>query len=89
MTTKVQSEDSSSICPHLKDTDVHQCEICLKQKAEKKAARKYRWKVLLLLLPGFLLGSLDLTIVATALPFIASSFGMYLALAQPVLMLII
>ncbi|RMZ86873.1 hypothetical protein DV736_g5900, partial [Chaetothyriales sp. CBS 134916] len=41
---------------------------------EKSAARKYRWKLLLLLLPGFFLSSLDVTIVATALPFIASHF---------------
>lgn len=49
------------------------CEICA---AEKSRARKYRWKLLFLLLPGFFLASLDLTIVATALPFIASHFGM-------------
>lgn len=33
-----------------------------------------RWKFLLLLLPGYYTASMDLTIVATAQPFIASHF---------------
>jgi hypothetical protein len=48
------------------------CQICV---AEKSAARRYRWKLLLLLLPGFFVSSLDLTVVATALPAIASHFS--------------
>ena len=60
-------------CPHRSGTDfASKCETCI---AEKTTARKYRWKVLLLLLPGFFLSSLDMTVVATALPFIASHFG--------------
>ncbi|KZM26607.1 uncharacterized protein EKO05_0005504 [Ascochyta rabiei] len=38
------------------------------------AAHGRRWKFLLLLLPGFYTASMDLTIVATAQPFIASHF---------------
>ncbi|KAF2824089.1 hypothetical protein CC86DRAFT_457624 [Ophiobolus disseminans] len=41
---------------------------------ETWAAHGRRWKFLLLLLPGFYTASMDLTIVATAQPFIASHF---------------
>jgi hypothetical protein len=67
-----KADHNPSLCPHSKDIKAQKCEICA---AEKRAARKYRWKLLPLLLPGFFLASLDLTIVATALPFIASHFG--------------
>lgn len=50
------------------------CEIC---RREKHDARIYRWKLIVGLLAPYLLASLDLTIVATALPFIASHFGKY------------
>lgn len=40
------------------------------------AAHGQRWKFLLLLLPGFYTASMDLTIVATAQPFVASHFRM-------------
>lgn len=62
------------ICPHrpASAADQPKCEVCV---AEKRAARKYRYKLLFLLLPGFFTSSMDLTIVATALPFIASHFG--------------
>lgn len=60
-------------CPH--QTPLTQkCQQCT---AQKSATRKYRWKVLFCLLPGFFLASLDLTIVATALPFIASHFDKF------------
>ena len=36
-----------------------------------------RWRFLLLLLPGFYTASMDLTVVATAQPFIASHFRIY------------
>lgn len=49
------------------------CPTCVK---EKSVGRKYRWKILICLLPSFLDTSLDLTIVATALPQIASHFSM-------------
>jgi hypothetical protein len=44
---------------------------------ETWAAHGRRWKFLLLLLPGFYTASMDLTVVATAQPFIASHFSMY------------
>lgn len=50
------------------------CPQCTK---EKSATRKYRWKLLFCLLPAFFCASLDLTIVATALPQIASHFGQF------------
>jgi MFS family permease len=50
------------------------CPQCIK---EKSVARKYRWKLLSCLLPAFFLSSLDLTIVATALPEIASHFDKF------------
>lgn len=53
---------------------------CAQCKEEKSAARKYRWKLLFCLLPAFFDASLDLTIVATALPQIASHFGQFTAL---------
>jgi hypothetical protein len=49
------------------------CAIC---KQQKHNARVYRWKLVLGLAMPFWLTSLDLTVVATALPFIASHFGM-------------
>src|SRR5690242_16006178 len=42
---------------------------------EKKRRRKYRWKVLLGLMMPFALQALDTTIIASALPFIATDFG--------------
>jgi hypothetical protein len=67
----------SPSCPHrtAAETNTTKCEVCVQ---EKKAASRYRWKLLLLLLPGFFTSSLDLTVVATALPFIASHFGEHL-----------
>ena len=47
---------------------------CLECTAEKKRARIYRWKVLLSLVMANMMGSMDLTIIATALPTIASHF---------------
>jgi hypothetical protein len=73
-TSKDEKQKKEKQCQHVKASLNGKCEICA---AEKSAARKYRWKLLLLLLPGFFVASLDLTIVATALPFIASHFGMF------------
>lgn len=44
--------------------------------AEKRRMRIYRWKLIGSLFLPYLLASIDLTIVATAVPFIASHFGM-------------
>lgn len=54
------------------EQDDGKCQIC---RAEKRAARIYRWKLIGGLVLPDLLSSLDLTIVATATPFIASHFG--------------
>jgi hypothetical protein len=51
------------------------CPECI---AEKKRARIYRWKVLLSLVLANMMASMDLTIIATALPTIASHFCKFL-----------
>jgi hypothetical protein len=43
--------------------------------AEKKRRRTYRWKIILGLFAPFCLQSLDTTIIASALPYIAEDFG--------------
>ncbi|TVY40815.1 Efflux pump [Lachnellula subtilissima] len=47
------------------------CEVC---RYQKKALRKYRWKVIVGLSCPFLVQALDSTIIAGALPYIASDF---------------
>jgi hypothetical protein len=49
-------------------------EPCPECTAEKKRAKMYRWKVILSLLIPNIMASMDLTIIATALPTIASHF---------------
>ncbi|KAK7752343.1 hypothetical protein SLS62_005679 [Diatrype stigma] len=48
---------------------------CLECKAEKRAARSYRTRIILGLLLPYALQALDVTIVASALPWIAADFG--------------
>jgi hypothetical protein len=48
---------------------------CLECKAEKRARRIYRWKLVIALFPPQFLASIDTTIVATALTTISSHFG--------------
>jgi len=50
------------------------CLICIEQ---VKAARKYRWKLMLGLFLPFSVQALDVTIIASALPFIASDFSKF------------
>jgi hypothetical protein len=50
-------------------------ESLVDSKKKKHDARVYRWKLFGALLLPYFIASLDLTIVATALPFIASAFG--------------
>jgi len=54
-----------------------QAKACPSRITEKSRARKYRWKLVLCLMPAFLVASLDLTIIATALPQIASHFDKF------------
>lgn len=52
--------------------DTSPCEEC---QETKRAARIYRWRVISGLFVPFLIQSLDVTIIAGALPFIASDFS--------------
>lgn len=45
------------------------------EKAEQRRKRSYRWKIVIGLFAPFTLQSLDTTIIASALPFIASDFS--------------
>ncbi|KAI1798557.1 MFS general substrate transporter [Daldinia bambusicola] len=47
------------------------CPVC---KAERREATKYRWKLIICLLLPYALQALDVTIVASALPWIAADF---------------
>ncbi|KAI1388302.1 MFS general substrate transporter [Hypoxylon trugodes] len=49
--------------------------ICPQCKAEKRAATKYRWKLAACLILPYSLQALDVTIISTALPWIAADFG--------------
>ncbi|KJK74256.1 hypothetical protein H634G_10402 [Metarhizium anisopliae BRIP 53293] len=48
---------------------------CMECKAEKSRATKYRWKIILGLISPYALQALDATIIASALPWIASDFN--------------
>lgn len=48
------------------------------EKAEQRRRRSYRWKIVIGLFAPFTLQSLDTTIIASALPFIASDFSKYI-----------
>lgn len=74
-TTDPSQPSSSASVPNASlATPKRKCSQCTQ---EKSAHRKYRWKLLLCLMPAFFVASLDLTIVATALPQIASHFGQF------------
>lgn len=51
-------------------------ELSPEKLADKKRRRVYRWKIVFGLFFPFALQALDITIVASALPFIAKDFGM-------------
>lgn len=53
------------------------------EKAEQRRKRSYRWKIVIGLFAPFTLQSLDTTIIASALPFIASDFSK--RIQQPIL----
>lgn len=74
-TTEADSATSVSKPSHTKSsTRKKPCSECTQ---DSKRATKYRWKLLILLLPAFFVASLDLTIIATALPEIASHFNKF------------
>ncbi|KIX02473.1 uncharacterized protein Z518_08414 [Rhinocladiella mackenziei CBS 650.93] len=73
-TTSPTSDPTSTPAPPSGPASKKACPQCSQ---EKSTARTYRWKLLLCLQPAFLVASLDLTIVATALPEISSHFNKF------------
>ncbi|KAH7321055.1 major facilitator superfamily domain-containing protein [Stachybotrys elegans] len=63
---------SPSQCRHRDEPSSAPCADC---QAEAKASSRYRWKLILGLALPFSLQALDSTIIASALPWIASDFG--------------
>ena len=78
-TTGSAGEAGHDVAPAAKDKDAPKAEPTPEARAELKAVktrrRKYRWKLIAGLVLPFFLASVDLTIVASALPFVASYFG--------------
>ncbi|OGM42974.1 putative MFS multidrug transporter [Aspergillus bombycis] len=70
-TASTIEEERVLVPPDLPKSD-EKCQVCKKQKHD---ARVYRWKLIAGLCLPFILATLDLTIVATALPSIASHFN--------------
>ncbi|PWI73841.1 hypothetical protein PCL_09117 [Purpureocillium lilacinum] len=63
---------SPKTCAHRQGPETTPCLDC---KAEKSKVRKYRWKIIFGLLWPYSLQALDATIIASALPWIASDFN--------------
>lgn len=70
--TTANSRNTTAAVAPFKEYDSGLCTIC---KQEQHDARVYRFKLLGGLILPYILASLDLTIVATSLPFIASYFS--------------
>ncbi|KAI8218904.1 hypothetical protein K4K55_012493 [Colletotrichum sp. SAR 10_96] len=68
---KVERTTSNSTCNHQYDTTAGACPTC---KSERKARLVYRVRIFAGLLLPFVLQALDVTIVASALPWIAADF---------------
>jgi MFS family permease len=88
-----QEKEKKPPCSHLQQqlstTTVEtreegECQLC---KQEKRHALIYRLKLMAALLLPFTLASLDLTIVASSTPFIASYFGAFILLSSNLLLL--
>lgn len=60
---------------HEKTDMVDMSSPCAECQEAKRAARRYRWRIITGLFVPFLVQSLDVTIIAGALPFIASDFS--------------
>ncbi|KAE8371080.1 major facilitator superfamily domain-containing protein [Aspergillus bertholletiae] len=71
-TASILTEDDRVLVPKEPPTSDEKCQVCKKQKHDM---RVYRWKLIAGLFLPFTLATLDLTIVATALPSIASHFN--------------
>lgn len=74
-------ETEPKIAPKLSET-VPEKESSPEEKAAKKKRRVYRWKLILGLFGPFCLQSLDTTIIASALPYIAEDFRKFLTSNQ-------
>lgn len=59
-------------CPHRPEPLPTPCETC---KANRRAQLIYRWKIILGLFLPFTISALDVTIIASALPWIVADFG--------------
>ncbi|OBS27035.1 hypothetical protein FPOA_00976 [Fusarium poae] len=69
--------DANKEQPKCRHMDVYESSNvkCASCASEKKAARVYRWKIIIGLMAPFALQALDSTIIASALPWIAGDFG--------------
>lgn len=73
-----RSGDSSSSAAAKAGTKTEKPEATPEEKAEQRRRRSYRWKIVIGLFAPFTLQSLDTTIIASALPFIASDFSKHI-----------
>ncbi|KAF4985056.1 hypothetical protein FDECE_16856 [Fusarium decemcellulare] len=62
----------SQKCRHNAESSAETCQAC---KTERRSQLKYRWKIILGLFLPFAISALDVTIIASALPWIADDFG--------------
>lgn len=70
-------EAEPKILPQTSETVPEKAESSPEETAAKKRRRVYRWKLILGLFGPFCLQSLDTTIIASALPYIAEDFGKF------------
>jgi hypothetical protein len=73
-----ETTDDSGAPQHNVEGSKTEAEIVTVSKEEKQAARIYRWKLVAGLCLPFSVQALETTIIAGALPFIASDFSKYL-----------
>lgn len=71
-TTATTEETKGTPCRHRSEPQPDPCAACA---SERRSKLKYRWKVIFGLFLPFTLSALDYTIIASALPWIASDFG--------------
>ncbi|KAK2591181.1 hypothetical protein QQS21_011137 [Conoideocrella luteorostrata] len=69
----IRRQDKSEVAPNrcTHQNNSSSCPVC----TEKRRAQKYRWKIVLGLVSPYALQALDATIIASALPWIASDFS--------------
>lgn len=79
---ELQSQADSR--PNSASTPLTKHEETAEEKAEKKRRRRYRYKIVFGLFFPYALQALDMTIVASALPYIAEDFSMFVFLYFPV-----